>query len=76
MKIGREKVARARVSDDTRRLENVEVIGDGMAAGGPQLAHSRSKARAGRGDLFVRGEPAGTARAEAVRPADRSVTAH
>ena len=30
MKIGREKVARARLSDDARRLENVEVIGDGI----------------------------------------------
>jgi len=30
MKIGRERVARARLSDDARRLENLEVIGDGV----------------------------------------------
>lgn len=30
MKIGRERVARARLSDDARRLENVEVIGEGV----------------------------------------------
>jgi glucose/arabinose dehydrogenase len=30
MKIGRERVTRARLSDDARRLENVEVIGEGI----------------------------------------------
>jgi glucose/arabinose dehydrogenase len=30
MKIGRERVARARLSGDARRLENVEVIGEGV----------------------------------------------
>ena len=30
MKIGRERVARARLSSDARRLESVEVIGDGV----------------------------------------------
>jgi glucose/arabinose dehydrogenase len=30
MKIGRERVTRARLSDDARRLENVEVIGEGV----------------------------------------------
>jgi len=30
MKIGRERVARGRLSDDARRLENVEVIGEGV----------------------------------------------
>ena len=30
MKIGRERVTRARLSDNARRLENVEIIGDGI----------------------------------------------
>lgn len=47
MKIGREKVARARLSNDLRRLDNVEVIGDGMG--------ERRLAIASDGSLFIAG---------------------
>lgn len=47
MKIGREKVARARLSDDLKRLENVEVIGDGVG--------ERRMVVAADGSLFISG---------------------
>lgn len=47
MKIGREKVARARLSEDARRLENVEVIGEGMGERRMVLARD--------GSLFISG---------------------
>jgi len=47
MKIGRETVARARLSEDGRRLENVEVIGDGVG--------ERRMAVAPDGSLFISG---------------------
>lgn len=47
MKIGRERVARARLSDDARRLENVEVIGEGMG--------ERRMVVAPDGSLFISG---------------------
>lgn len=47
MKIGRERVARARLSDDARRLENVEVIGEGVG--------ERRMAVAPDGSLFISG---------------------
>jgi glucose/arabinose dehydrogenase len=47
MKIGRERVARARLSDDARRLENVEVIGDGVG--------ERRLVVASDGSLFISG---------------------
>jgi len=47
MKIGRERVARARLSDDARRLENLEVIGDGVG--------ERRIAVAPDGSLFISG---------------------
>ena len=47
MKIGRERVARARLSNDARRLENVEVIGDGVG--------ERRMVVAPDGSLFISG---------------------
>jgi glucose/arabinose dehydrogenase len=47
MKIGREKVTRARLSDDSKRLENVEVIGDGVG--------ERRMVVASDGSLFISG---------------------
>src|SRR5262249_15094041 len=47
MKIGRERVARARLSDDAKRLENLEVIGDGVG--------ERRIAVAPDGSLFICG---------------------
>jgi len=47
MKIGREKVARARLSDDATRLENVEVIGEGVG--------ERRMVVAPDGSLFISG---------------------
>jgi glucose/arabinose dehydrogenase len=47
MKIGRERVARARLSDDARRLEAVEVIGDGVG--------ERRMVVAADGSLFISG---------------------
>jgi glucose/arabinose dehydrogenase len=47
MKIGRERVARARLSDDARRLENVEVIADGV--GERRMVVARD------GSLFISG---------------------
>lgn len=47
MKIGRERVTRARLSDDARRLENVEVIGDGI--GERRMVVARD------GSLFISG---------------------
>jgi aldose sugar dehydrogenase len=47
MKIGREKVTRARLSDDAKRLENVEVIGDGV--GERRMVVARD------GSLFISG---------------------
>jgi aldose sugar dehydrogenase len=47
MKIGRERVARARLSDDARRVENVEVIGEGVG--------ERRIAVAPDGSLFISG---------------------
>jgi len=47
MKIGRERVARARLSADARRLENVEVIGEGVG--------ERRMAVAPDGSLFISG---------------------
>jgi len=47
MKIGRERVARARLSTDARRLENVEVIGDGV--GERRMVVARD------GSLFISG---------------------
>ncbi|MEI9814216.1 MAG: PQQ-dependent sugar dehydrogenase [Acidobacteriota bacterium] len=47
MKIGREKVARARLSEDLKKLENVEVIGDGM--GERRMVVARD------GSLFISG---------------------
>lgn len=47
MKIGREKVARARLSDDMKKLENVEVIGDGVG--------ERRMVMAQDGSLFISG---------------------
>jgi aldose sugar dehydrogenase len=47
MKIGRERVTRARLSDDARRLENVEVIGEGVG--------ERRMVVAPDGSLFISG---------------------
>jgi glucose/arabinose dehydrogenase len=47
MKIGRERVARARLTDDARRLENVEVIGEGVG--------ERRMVVATDGSLFISG---------------------
>jgi aldose sugar dehydrogenase len=47
MKIGRERVARARLSSDAKRLENVEVIGDGV--GERRMVVARD------GSLFISG---------------------
>jgi glucose/arabinose dehydrogenase len=47
MKIGRERVARARLSDDTKRLENLEVIGEGVG--------ERRMVVAPDGSLFISG---------------------
>jgi glucose/arabinose dehydrogenase len=47
MKIGQERVARARLSDDARRLENVEVIGEGVG--------ERRMVVASDGSLFISG---------------------
>jgi glucose/arabinose dehydrogenase len=47
MKIGRERVARARLSDDARRLENLEVIGEGVG--------ERRMVVAPDGSLFISG---------------------
>ena len=47
MKIGRERVARARLSDDARRVENVEVIGEGIG--------ERRMVVAPDGSLFISG---------------------
>jgi aldose sugar dehydrogenase len=47
MKIGRERVARARLSNDARRVENVEVIGDGV--GERRMVVARD------GSLFISG---------------------
>jgi glucose/arabinose dehydrogenase len=47
MKIGRERVARARLSPDARRVENVEVIGDGVG--------ERRMVVAPDGSLFISG---------------------
>src|SRR5215467_9177704 len=47
MKIGRERVARARLSSDAKRLENVEVIGDGVG--------ERRMVVAADGSLFISG---------------------
>jgi glucose/arabinose dehydrogenase len=47
MKIGRERVARARLSTDARRVENVEVIGDGV--GERRMVVARD------GSLFISG---------------------
>jgi glucose/arabinose dehydrogenase len=47
MKIGRERVARARLSDDARRVENVEVIGEGVG--------ERRMVVAPDGSLFISG---------------------
>jgi len=47
MKIGRERVARGRLSDDARRLENVEVIGEGVG--------ERRMVVAPDGSLFISG---------------------
>ena len=47
MKIGRERVARARLSSDARRVENVEVIGDGV--GERRMVVARD------GSLFISG---------------------
>ena len=47
MKIGRERVARARLSTDARRVENVEVIGDGI--GERRMVVARD------GSLFISG---------------------
>src|SRR5215467_5788115 len=47
MKIGRERVARARLSDDAKHLENLEVIGDGVG--------ERRMAVATDGSLFISG---------------------
>jgi glucose/arabinose dehydrogenase len=47
MKIGRERVARARLSDDANRLENVEVIGEGIG--------ERRMVVAPDGSLFISG---------------------
>src|SRR6185295_15979369 len=47
MKIGRERVARARLSDDARHLENVEVIGEGIG--------ERRMVVAPDGSLFISG---------------------
>jgi glucose/arabinose dehydrogenase len=47
MKIGRERVTRARLSDDARRVENVEVIGEGVG--------ERRIAMAPDGSLFISG---------------------
>jgi glucose/arabinose dehydrogenase len=47
MKIGRERVARARLSDDMRRLENLEVIADGVG--------ERRMVVAPDGSLFISG---------------------
>jgi len=47
MKIGRERVARARLSNDAKRLENVEVIGEGVG--------ERRMVVAPDGSLFISG---------------------
>jgi glucose/arabinose dehydrogenase len=47
MKIGRERVARARLSSDAKRVENVEVIGDGV--GERRMVVARD------GSLFISG---------------------
>ena len=47
MKIGHERVTRARLSDDARRLENVEVIGEGVG--------ERRMVVASDGSLFISG---------------------
>jgi aldose sugar dehydrogenase len=47
MKIGRERVARARLTDDARRVENVEVIGEGVG--------ERRMVVAPDGSLFISG---------------------
>src|SRR5262249_25622379 len=47
MKIGRERVARARLSNDAKRLENLEVIGDGVG--------ERRMVMASDGSLFISG---------------------
>jgi glucose/arabinose dehydrogenase len=47
MKIGRERVARARLSNNARRLENVEVIGEGVG--------ERRMVVAADGSLFISG---------------------
>jgi len=47
MKIGRERVARARLSDDVKRVENVEVIGEGVG--------ERRMVVAPDGSLFISG---------------------
>lgn len=47
MKIGHERVARARLSDDARQLENVEVIGEGVG--------ERRMVVASDGSLFISG---------------------
>src|SRR5215471_3903500 len=47
MKIGRERVARGRLSDDAKRLENLDVIGDGVG--------ERRIAVAPDGSLFIWG---------------------